>query len=654
MKTMRKIRRITVLTLALTLLLTGCAVKPAEETATPTEAAQETDLLVDSVQTKDFTMNYMRFGKGSRTLVILPGLSVQSVMGSAEAVKEAYAALTDEFTVWLLEPRTDVPEGFTVGDMAEDAAAALQALKLENVCLFGVSQGGMVALETAARYPGLVDRLVLGSTAARETETLSATLDNWVTLAKDSKTEDLYLAFGEALYPETVFEQSKEQLTDAAKTVTEADLQRFIALAWAMKGFDATKKLKSIACPTLVLGAKDDRVIGGDAAEQLAQGLPDAELYLYEGYGHAAYDLAPDYKERILRFLIPGDAATEALAIIHEPEFGGVYIKMTIDDFNALGFEYGDSVTVAFSNGYALEGLPYYNGYYTANGHPLLIAYPGYDYIKAAINNGDDLWTVAGLSESDTATVTLDQRGTFTDIQSARDIHYTDVRTDYPDDAVFANFRSVKAGRILPETLYRSASPCDNQHNRATFVNGLIKEAGVRYIVDLADNEEKIEKYIAAEDFACDYFLDLYREGNVIPLALNMNFGSAVFAEKIVRGLTAMADHDGPYLVHCTEGKDRTGFVCMLLEALCGATYDEIVADYMITYDNYYRINPTDDSARYTVIVENVLDPMIRSMVGSEEADLAATDLEEAAKAYLLKAGMPEETLAALTTRLCG
>ncbi len=351
---------------------------------------------------------------------------------------------------------------------------------------------------------------------------------------------------------------------------------------------------------------------------------------------------------------LPQEIAVKDLAILHEPEFGGVYIKMTIEDFNAQGFAYGDSVTVAFSNGYTLEGLPYYNGYYTQNGHPLLIAYPGYDYVKAAINNGDDLWEVAGLSETDTATVTLETRGAFADIQSARDIHYTDERADYPTDAVFANFRSVRAGRILPDTLYRAASPCDNQHKRATYVSALSEDAGIKYIVDLADTEEKIEGYIAAEGFACDYFLSLYHADAVIPLALNMNFSSEAFAQKIVRGLTAMAEHEGPYLVHCTEGKDRTGFVCMLLEALCGATYEEIVNDYMITYDNYYKINPAADNARYTVIVENVLDPMIRSMLGDEAADLTAADLADGAAKFLLNAGMPQKTIDALAARLCG
>ena len=94
------------------------------------------------------------------------------------------------------------------------------------------------------------------------------------------------------------------------------------------------------------------------------------------------------------------EPAVEGCAILHEPEFGGVYIEIPIDEFNALGFEYGDSVKVVFSNGYTLEDIPYYNGYYVDAGEPLLIAYPGYDYIKAAINYGEDLWDKGGLYAS--------------------------------------------------------------------------------------------------------------------------------------------------------------------------------------------------------------------------------------------------------------
>ena len=348
------------------------------------------------------------------------------------------------------------------------------------------------------------------------------------------------------------------------------------------------------------------------------------------------------------------DPVVQDAAVFHETEFGGVYIDRTIDDFNAQGFAYGDSVTVTFSNGYTVENIPYYNGYYTQTGEPLLVAYPGYPYIKVCINNGDDLWELAGLSEDDTAVVTRNERGKYLDIQNARDIHYTDAREDYTSDIVFANFRSVQAGDIQSGMLCRAASPCDNQHNRATYVDALIETAGVQYIVNLADNEEKIAGYLADSSFVTPYFQSLYEAGKVIPVALTMNFGSEDFRAKIVTGLTAMAEHPGPYLVHCTEGKDRTGFVCMLLEALCGASYDEIVADYMITYDNYYGITKASDPARYDVIVENLLIPMLRTVVGDETADLTTADLAACAERYLTDAGMGIEQITALRTQLTG
>lgn len=43
------------------------------------------------------------------------------------------------------------------------------------------------------------------------------------------------------------------------------------------------------------------------------------------------------------------------------------------------------------------------------------------------------------------------------------------------------------------------------------------------------------------------------------------------------------------------EGKDRTGYVCALLEGLCGATFDEIIDDYLITCSNFYNIDPVNN-----------------------------------------------------------
>ena len=332
-------------------------------------------------------------------------------------------------------------------------------------------------------------------------------------------------------------------------------------------------------------------------------------------------------------------------AIIHETEFGGVYIDITIDDFNALGFEYGDSLKLSFSNGYVMDDLPYYNGYYTQTGEPLLVAYPGYPHIRAGINNGDDLWELAKLTGEETATITVAEKGRFADIQSARDIHYKDDRSLFESDEVFANFRSVKVGKLKENLLYRSASPCDNQHNRAPYVDSLIKKAGVSFIIDLADNDEKIGGYMAAEDFDSPYFKELYEAGKVFPLAMNMNFGSEDFRQKAAQALIHIAENDGAFLVHCTEGKDRTGFVCMLIEALAGASYEEILEDYMVTYANYYDISAETDGARYETIIENVLVPMIEAMVGDGSVDVKKEPLEPFADRFAKSGGMTDEQL---------
>ena len=364
------------------------------------------------------------------------------------------------------------------------------------------------------------------------------------------------------------------------------------------------------------------------------------------------------------------------LETIHETEFGGIYLKMTIDEFNQKGFAYGDSVDIEFSNGYKLEDIPYYNGYYVDAGEPLLIAYPGYDYIKAAVNYGEDLWEkaglqdallavpellkatepdlfkAAGLNEHSTGKVVLREKGKYLDIQNARDIHYRDERDEFPSDEVFANFRAMNVGNLKENTVYRSASPCDNQHNRAPYVDDLIEKAGVNCILNLADNETKIEKYIAADDFDSPYFLSLYHNGKVIPLSLNMNYLAEEFRTKIADGFIRMSETEGPYLIHCTEGKDRTGFVCMLIEALAGASYQEIVDDYMLTYDNYYKITEESDKAKYDVILEKNLIAMMRTVAGSQETDLKAADLSVCARNFLKESGMTDAQIDQLLSKI--
>ena len=267
-------------------------------------------MTIETVKTDTFTMDYLCFGHGRDPLVILPGLSVQSVMGLGDLIAEAYQALTEDYTVYLFDRRRDLPAVYPIREMARDTAEAIRSLGLSKVALFGASQGGMIAMALAAEHPELVSKLVLGSSSAHVDAAHFELFARWIDLSKEGQSRELNLAFGEALYPEAVFEGARKLLLSQADSFTPEDLRRFVILAESLQGFDILEDLAKIACPVLVLGAKDDRVLGAEASREIFRHLPqrpDSALYLYApGFGHAAFDTAPDYKERLLCFLRDG------------------------------------------------------------------------------------------------------------------------------------------------------------------------------------------------------------------------------------------------------------------------------------------------------------------------------------------------------------
>ena len=140
----------------------------------------------------------------------------------------------------------------------------------------------------------------------------------------------------------------------------------------------------------------------------------------------------------------------------------------------------------------------------------------------------------------------------------------------------------------------------------------------------------------------------------VIPLNLQVDYKADDFRAQIIKSLKIMSERDGPYLLHCIEGKDRTGFLCALLECLSGASYDEIAADYMESYKNLYGIDRASDPEKYDTILGNNLVPMLRFMTGSDEnADITTVDRGSGVEAYLLGGGMTEEEIGALKEKIC-
>ena len=122
----------------------------------------------------------------------------------------------------------------------------------------------------------------------------------------------------------------------------------------------------------------------------------------------------------------------------------------------------------------------------------------------------------------------------------------------------------------------------------------------------------------------------------------------------MLRGFMSMVEKPGPYLIHCLEGKDRTGYACAILEALCGATYDEIVNDYLITYDNYFGINPQNKPDVCKLILDLRLNNALMFFCGVQDAaSLRTIDLETAIRQFMRKNGLTDAEIDRLQNALC-
>ena len=328
-------------------------------------------------------------------------------------------------------------------------------------------------------------------------------------------------------------------------------------------------------------------------------------------------------------------------------EFGAAMLDFTEDDMTKAGFTLGDVVSLTIDDKELV--MPYYDGYYSRNGEYLCVAYPTYPSICFTANNVGLSQEFMGL-EGHAVVIKMKEKGGCLDVQQALSMKYSNDRKDYPDisDAAFANARAAKAGNIVSGRLHRTSSPFSNDINRANYVSEYLEKAKVKTVLNLADTEEKMLSYDMPP-----YSRSLWDDGNVILCPLKADPTTDDYNTRLVEALKELPSHPAPYVVHCMEGKDRTGYVCALLEGLCGATYEEIVADYLITYDNYYQITPEKNPDVCNTLVSLRLNTCLMYYAGvDDEAQLPGVDYAKAFSNYLLTHGMSQEQLDALVQAL--
>ena len=251
------------------------------------------------------TMDYIRFGSGQRTLVMLPGLGdgLRSMKGTALPMAFMYREFCKDFTVYAFSRRNELPEGYTTRDMAKDQAEAMAQLGIEKADIFGVSMGGMIAQHLAIDYPEKVNKLILTVTSARPNPILTESIDEWVALAKRGDHAGFMDSNLQRIYSDGYYRRNKWLAPIVGKVTKPKTYDRFFVQANACLTHDAYESLHKIKAPTLVVGGEQDKALGGDPSKEIATRIPGAQLRMYEQWGHGLYEEAKDFNQVIVEFL---------------------------------------------------------------------------------------------------------------------------------------------------------------------------------------------------------------------------------------------------------------------------------------------------------------------------------------------------------------
>ena len=347
-------------------------------------------------------------------------------------------------------------------------------------------------------------------------------------------------------------------------------------------------------------------------------------------------------------------------------KYGNLVLSITKSDMDSINAEYGDVFTISF-NDQALQA-PYCTSYSDVDLGNLVLRNDG-DVMILAINMGDFASTYGIATkvtnpdktyewvfeegkklEDITLSLVLSGKGEYRDQYLIHQLSRTNDRNDYSSDAVFANFRGIKGGNLGSDALYRSSSPVNNEIGRAMYADKLAEENKINTVMNLADSSDAVEGYFKEEGFASPYYKSLYERGQVIALNMGVSFKTREFQLALVEGLTFLSLNEGPYLVHCNEGKDRAGFTSALLSALMGLSYEEIAADYMTSYENYYHVEKGTE--QYEAVKRSNIDSMLSFIAGVEADNLSSVDLSAKAEEFLLAIGMEKANIDTLKSKL--
>ncbi|MEO8739153.1 MAG: alpha/beta hydrolase [Casimicrobiaceae bacterium] len=193
--------------------------------------------------------------------------------------------------------------------MTDDCVALVRHLGLNSLSVLGYSMGGFIAQDLATRYPELVERLLLASTAARNSRRNNDLfMDLAAALDQGADPKAWFRNFFYWIFSAGFFDDRKMVEVALRLAVTypyPQSAEAFRRQVGAIAEFGGVP-LAQLCARTLVLGGTEDLLFPARLCADFAKALPDAAWIPIEGTAHCAYIEQPQqFVQHVLDFVLP-------------------------------------------------------------------------------------------------------------------------------------------------------------------------------------------------------------------------------------------------------------------------------------------------------------------------------------------------------------
>ena len=155
----------------------------------------------------------------------------------------------------------------------------------------------------AINAPEKVNKLVLAVTLSKSNKVLEEVINDWIEKAKTKNYKDIMIDCAEKSYTGKYLEKNRKIYNLLGLFGKKVNYERFIIQAQSCLEHNTYNKIDKIKCPTLIIGARKDKVLGIIGSEELSEKIKNSELYIYEEYSHGVYEQAKDFNKIIFDFI---------------------------------------------------------------------------------------------------------------------------------------------------------------------------------------------------------------------------------------------------------------------------------------------------------------------------------------------------------------